>query len=152
MKKSNFKSDLSTGHQGELLLLKLWPELVHLDGRKADFITPDFQTLELKSEKRSMAETENFFIEHWSDYDKKKMGGPWQALGRGASLFAIMFLPDETCFVFNTHELVSVLEAMSGLKPVKIFNRGWITVGYKVPRKALEHLVVKVIQNKKEAI
>jgi hypothetical protein len=145
MKKPDFQKDLLTGQAGEELLHKMFPELVRLDGKHADFITPDFQTLELKSDSYSMGKTKNYFIERWSDVYKKRPGGLWQAFGRGTNYFAYLYVPDKTCFVFRTHELITFLEQHK-FSEVYIRNRGWTTSGYKVPRALVAHLVVKILK------
>lgn len=148
MGKPNFKVDLAKGQAGELLLLEMWPELVRLSGRHADYIAPDYTGLELKSDSYSMAKTANMFIERWSDVKAKKPGGPWQAFGRGSGYFAYMYMPDKTCFLFRTHELIAFLEPLIADKTLQsavVRNIAWITLGYKVPRILVEHLVVRTL-------
>lgn len=143
--KADFKKDLSLGKQGEALFHEMWAELEALDGKKGDFIAPDFTTLELKTERRALADTENMFVEVWSDVHKKKPGGPYQAFGRGCTYFAYLYLPDKTAFVFNTHELITFL-ASKKYSEIYIRNRAWTSSGYKVPRKDVEALVVKILK------
>jgi hypothetical protein len=135
-----FKNSLKVGQAGEEMLLKLWPDLQRLDGRKHDFIVKSTgQTLELKTDTYSMAQTPNFFIELWSNLDKGKKGGPWQALANGTDLWCYMFAKDKTAFLFNTAELVAALDVLIEKYPgVSIPNQSWTTVGCKVPRSVLE--------------
>lgn len=147
MNKPNFKVDLAKGHAGEALLLKMWPELVHLDGKHADFMCPDFSTLEVKSDQYNMHETPNMFIERWSDVKAKKPGGPWQAFGRGTTYFAYLYAANKVCYVFKTHELIEFLEQQK-LAEIWVHNRSWVTVGYKVSRALVKHLVVKTLTQK----
>lgn len=144
---ADFSSDLSTGHRGELLLLKMCPELIRQDGRHFDFLMPSGEALELKTDTYNMDKTENFFIERWSDLHKKRPGGPYQAFGRGATIFAYLYIKNGTCFFFNTIDLIRHIDKVekdNKIKPVYIRNHGWTTTGYKISRKDVEHLVVDI--------
>lgn len=135
---SKFTDDLKRGKIAELLLLELWPGLTQTDGFRGDFITAGGEVVESKGDYYDMQKTENFFLEKWSDVDNKKPGGPWQALEHGATLFVYLYVKNRTFFVFKTHKLLETLEAMEPtLRPVRIQNQGWVTVGYLVPRKLL---------------
>jgi hypothetical protein len=148
--KYGWKASLEKGVQGELKLVEMWPELTRLAGKAADFLLPDGTAVELKTDSYDMNETSNYFIERYSDVDKGKIGGPWQAFGRGATLFAYMYSKNAVVHVFKTTDVMKAVEAMEKagtLKPVQIHNRSHVTVGYKVPRVALEHLLLKVLQD-----
>lgn len=141
MNKSNFAVDLKRGQAGEELLLKHWPGLVRLDGRKADFRTEEGKLLELKTDSYDMNKTANFFIERWSDVDQLKPGSVWQSSGHGVDLFVYMFPANKTYFIFKVDSLLAELEPIiKDLEPVHVPNRSWTTVGYKVPRAKLAHL------------
>lgn len=136
-----FGKSLAVGKRGEALLLAAWPELIPIPGgRKGDF-TLDGVKVELKTDSYKLDKTENFFIERWSDVDKKKPGGPWQSKEHEAVIFVYFYSSDMVAYIFNTVKLVKALEGIiKGLKPVNIPNIAWTTVGYKVPREALKHL------------
>ena len=145
---SDFKSDLHTGQKGESLLLELWPELIRQDGFHFDFLTPDCCALELKTDTYDMQKTDNFFIERWSDLHKKRPGGPFQALGRGASLFAYLYIKNKKCFVFNTVDLIKHVMELENKKQVSLVyirNVAWTTTGYKIPRDSVKHLILKIL-------
>lgn len=136
-----FKNSLKVGKDGETLLHKLWPALERIDGRAGDFRLPNGEKLEVKSDTYNHDTTENFFMERWSDFDKKKPGGPWQALAHGCQNFFYWFPKNRIGYLFNTQELVDILELIEHtLKPVMIENVRWLTIGYKVPRATLSKL------------
>lgn len=139
MSKPNFKNDLAFGQTGEALMEQFFPGCTKLDGRKADFILADGSRLELKTERRRLSETENFFIERWSDVDRAKAGGPWTAKVNGCKFYAHLFIKDGVLFVFETEKLLEFLEAQR-YSDIRIQNRSWITIGWKVGRSSVEHL------------
>lgn len=124
------------------MLLKYWPGLEKLDGRKSDFrVIETGELLELKSDQYNMFNTDNFFIERFSNFDKKSPGGPWQALEHGSNIWVYMYRPNKVIFIFNTPALVAFLDQhLTEYKECLVKNTSWITVGYKVPRAALTHL------------
>lgn len=139
---SNFNRSLAIGKRGEDALLLSWPGLEKLDGRRSDFrVTETGELLELKSDQYSMADTENFFIERWGNFDRKTNGGPWQAVDHGSTLWVYMYAKDRIAFIFHTPSLVAFLDEHLHLyEERQIKNTSWLTVGYKVPRSALKHL------------
>jgi hypothetical protein len=138
MSKHNFQRSLVIGQAGEALLLELWPELRQTDGRKGDFLLHNGDVLEVKSDSYSLKATKNFFMERWSDFDRKKPGGPWQSLAHGAKYFFYWFPADLTGFLFHTQELVDKLEELEHTLETRfVDNETWTTVGYKVPRNDL---------------
>lgn len=141
----HFGSSLAKGKRGEDLLSELWPELQRLDGRKGDFTWNGIK-VELKTDSYDMAKTKNFFLEVWSDVDKGKPGGPWQALQHGAELFCYFYSNNLTMYIFDTQALVYYLDGLPKdyYQSVKVPNRTWTTVGYKVPREDLKHLYLEV--------
>lgn len=149
MSKYNFKASLAKGQAGEKILLELWPELVRLAGTAADFVLPGGEAVECKADQYPMATTANMFIERYSDVQRGKVGGPWQSWGRGCQYFVYLYAADRTAFVFNVPDLIAYMEQqekLGALKPVEIRNTRHTTIGYKVPRAALEHLVLKVLK------
>jgi hypothetical protein len=141
---ASFDVDLSTGQAGEEMLLQMWPQLERLSGLQFDFLTPDGEGLELKTERRSLAQTKNIFIERWSDVSAQRVGGPWQAWGRGATLFCVLYAPDQVALLYRTAELIGWVEQhLSTLQSVRVRNRTWYTEGLLVPRSLVEHLLVK---------
>lgn len=138
----NFKASLEKGKQGEIKLMKLWPELQRTDGRSGDYILPSGTKVEIKSDFYDHDATKNFFIETWSDVDKKKPGGPTQALLHGCKYFVYYFITHDIAYIFDTEDLAQQLLATDLGTPCIIQNKTWATVGYKVPRAALKPIFI----------
>lgn len=143
-KKWSMKTQLAYGLDAEEKLCERYPtKLVKPeDHRLWDFECAKGLRYEIKTDTYSLDKTKNFFMERWSVLDKKKPGGPWQALAHGADIFIYYFASDDTYFEFNSlSSLVGRLDDLtkkSGL--VYIPNQGWTTAGYKVKRQDLEDL------------
>lgn len=137
-----FHRSLVSGKAGEALLASLMPELEALNGKGSDFkhrITGDLW--ELKTDSYDMLKTSNFFVERYGNDKKMSNGGPWQALEHRSKYWVYMFPVNKTLFIFNTQELVHFLDNYKGTFPVvNIPNKGYNTIGYKVPRDLLKHL------------
>ena len=142
----SFKDSLAKGKTGESLFLSLFPKLKQLSGRKSDFCNPRTGLLiELKSDFYNMEHTENFFIELYSDIDRKKVGGPRQAAEHGTDLWAYLYMENSAVFFFKVSALVRWLDQNeSKYKPLRIMNKGWITSGILVKRDDLKHLYKKI--------
>lgn len=141
MSKHNFARSLEAGKRGEELFASLHPKLKRTDGRRGDFITPNGNIVELKTDYYSMAHTENFFLERWSDKAAKKPGGPWQALEHGVKKFVYFYVKDLVTFAFDAQKLVDFLDqTLHNYRTCSIQNEGWTTEGVLVPRNAITHL------------
>jgi hypothetical protein len=136
----SFNKQLNTGNLGESLFYQAHcGTLNRTDGRKNDFqVKETGEGLELKTDTYSMAKTPNFFIEHISNESKGSPGGPWQSLANGTPNFVYFFVSDLTCFQFKTDELCARLDLIiPTLKPVRVENPKYTTIGYRVPRDTL---------------
>lgn len=139
-----FSSQAKVGDKGAALLRAHWPlkVLEHADPKGPDFVDQRARVIELKTDSRSLEESANFFMERWGNKEKRGAGGPWQALQKGSTCFVYLYLPSRTWFVFE--DLPALVERLNALlldlKPVRVPNRGWTTVGYKVPRSELKDL------------
>lgn len=137
---ANFKADLERGSKGEELLMELWPELVRLDGRKADF-SINGKKLELKTDYYEQSKTKNFFMETYSNVQKGKRGGPFQSEQNNVDLFLYFYIKDTMGYLFDVKELVKFLKSKEDKYPTRmITNHGWITSGILVPRAHLAEL------------
>jgi hypothetical protein len=138
----SFKKSLSIGQMGETLYFAASNgTLERLDGRKADFrVMSSDDLVELKTDSYSMS-TGNFFIERYSDVNKKSPGGPFQASANGCKYFDYFYVQDLAIFRFNTEELCQwIKEHEAELKPMNIGNTTWTTQGYLVKRELVKHL------------
>lgn len=139
----DFQEQLKVGSRGEELFMEYYPEPIKIwPGRDGDFITESGKKIELKSDSYNMAKTQNFFIERYSDFDKKSPGSIWQAHGHGCEIFVYYFVRHNIWFKFtDLPKLMQVLEEKYGHKGfVMIKNKGWRTAGWTVPRDSLKDL------------
>ena len=120
-------------------------DLRKIDGLKGDFVwVPTGEKLELKTDYYSMDATPNMFFERYSDKEKRTPGGPWQSLAQGSTLFVYFYVSNLTFYTFNTVELCAFLDENLGrFTPCDVANKSWTTLGYRVPRTAVEHLATK---------
>lgn len=138
---ANFHEDLKRGKDAEKKFLEIHPwDLEFTDHRKWDFNGPDGKNVELKADFWCPTKTENLFIERWSNWDKKKPGGIWQARDNGANVFCYWFVKGGFWLECrDVDALVDHLETrIETIKPFRVLNRGWISVGYRVPRNSLK--------------
>ncbi len=137
-----FEKQLTVGSEGEKLFLELHPLLKKTDGLITDF-EYNGKGVELKTDTYSMDRTPNFFMEYVGSTENGKPGGPWRAARDNVDFFVYMFLVQRRCFWFRSKELSAFLDVYCKHKRlVEIPNRTWVTTGYLVPRKDVEHLVV----------
>ncbi len=144
----SFQASLSLGALGETLYFQAnCGDLKKIDGMNGDFIwSSTGEKVELKSDYYKMEKTPNFFIERYSDKEKKTPGGPWRALQDGSTIFVYFYIQNLTYFTFRCEELCAFLtEQMLKEKctPCDVVNKSWTTLGYRVPRTAVEHLATK---------
>lgn len=142
----SFKASLGVGKIGEVLYYEAnLGKLEKLDGRAADF--RDYLTgelTELKLDTYSMEKTPNFFIEQYSDMNKKTSGGPYRALENGCKFFVYMFVQNLKLFTFDTQKLVDRMRELEPtLSITEVPNSSWITTGFRVNRDLLKDLYVE---------
>lgn len=138
-----FLASLRVGQVGETLFFSAHcKDLVKEDGRARDFSYKESgEGIELKSDCWSMDDTPNFFMERWSNVEKKTPGGPWQSLSNGTRYYIYFYLPNLTYYTFEVSDLCRFLEKNKAQWEAKeVRNPNYTTVGYRVPRSALEHL------------
>ncbi len=150
MRRPHFHKDLARGKAGELAVQKLWPELVPTDGRSGDFVLPDGSKVEAKSDQYDHDKTVNFFFEHYSDINKGKLGGPFQALQHGCSYFVYYFGSHNIAYVFDLVDLLKQIEEYIKFynpRPIEVHNVRWTTLGYAMNRKFFKPL--RILQGPK---
>lgn len=154
VKTFDFKEQLSVGSRGEELFLEYFPEKISIwPERDGDFITEGGKKIELKTDTYNMEKTDNFFIERFSDLNKKSPGSVWQAHGHGCEIFVYYFVRHNTWFVFrDIPALIERLEVLTkGKGLVYIKNKAWTTAGYKVKRSDLADLFTEFTFTLKDA-
>lgn len=145
----SFKTQMGIGDLGEKDFLKYYAALgpkKSVDDLTTDFILGNGKRVELKSESRTLEETENFFIELYSDVDASKIGGPCKARQDNVNYFIYYFPKNKTFFWFNTIELCDKFNnlALSGKWQIKtIRNRGYYTNGFAMPRIEFNDILMK---------
>ncbi len=138
-----FKKQLEVGNVGEALFLKHYKDSAKSDGRKYD-ITHNGKKVELKTDTYPMQETPNYFMERYGSIEDKKSGGPWRAHEDGIDYFVYLYLANRTFFWFESKTLVDFLnEYTKTMRGKTIANRSYSTLGFCVPRDAVEHLLIK---------
>jgi site-specific DNA-adenine methylase len=145
-----FEESLKSGDYGERLFLSLNAGKIRKsDTLSVDFIHESGKSIELKSDYYDMTRTDNFFIERWSDLNRKTLGGPWQALKNDAYYYIYFFVKNKQAFIFRTDKLVAFLDRVlvgDIYTLINIPNKKWITAGYKIPRSQLESITMAVIK------
>lgn len=162
----DFEEQRYYGDFHEKQLCKFFPDKFKLQGKTNayDLIHLDKYKIELKSEAQRLKQivvlaqslqknkifdsytdkqkgamkniTENFFIESFSDIEKKKVGGPEQSSKKDVHFF-IFYRPEYLAFwVFVNKELTSWMTDENITKYFRqhsVDNKGWVSKGYIVP-------------------
>ena len=144
----NFQRQLIVGNKGEELFKNNYHDgkLQKIDSKSpiGDFITEKGKIIELKTDTYPLSRTPHFFIEQYSNLDKKSPGGPWRTFLKGADLFVYLFATDSVYYQFDDlYLLVNTLDEMikkKKLKPHRVVNTTWITTGFKIERESLSSL------------
>lgn len=135
----NFAADLQKGLLGQQLLLKIFKNLTHIDGRKGDVVAPNGDKLEVKCDYHGMTKSPNIFAERYSSVETLSNGGVWQAAAHGCPWFIYLYAPDVYGMGWRTETLLQQLEALSPkLRQVEVRNKTWTTLGYLAPRALLK--------------
>jgi hypothetical protein len=139
-----FARQKAIGQAGEARFLAHYQDIHRLDGRGGDFVGNSGRLIELKTDSYTTEATPNFFMERWSDVEKQKPGGPFQAKEKGLYYFVYTYASGEA-YWFHVKELVRFLNRTADdYQYREIMNRAWRGGGYLVPRDRLSHLVVKL--------
>ena len=97
-----FEDSLKKGDYGEKIFYDYFKDKLE----KQDGIVHDFKIkntdiyIELKSDYYDIDKTENFFIEKYSDKNRNKYGGPWQALLNNNKYYIYFFVKNKILFIF----------------------------------------------------
>lgn len=132
MKVFDFKEENKKGMKGEEYVMKKW------GWKRLTKTGPDFRTrygkiIELKTDYVA-ARTGNIFVERWSNFERKTVGGPFRSFREKCDYFSTLVWKKEL-ISFKPLELISYLEELGytkeDLKPVK--NKNYTTKGWAVP-------------------
>jgi len=140
-----FKDDLKRGNVGENLLLDTY-SFFKFDGCNAHDVidTRDGKTVEIKTDFYDMYKTENFFMEKWSNDIDFKLGGPYRTEEYKTDIYLYQFIKNKIIFWFDdVSKLVNTIDEhvkKHNLRPISVKNRGYNTLGYKIPRTAVMDL------------
>ncbi len=137
----DFQEQMALGDKGEQDFLKYYKGAKKSPVRAHDF---DFQgkKVELKTDYYKFEDTNNFFIERYSDYDKLKDGSVWQS--EHCDFFVYYFIHEKIFFWFDTKTLKTFLDGYIKDKSyIIIKNRAWNALGYKIPRNICDKFVIR---------
>jgi len=149
MKVYGWRKQLEIGKEGEKHFENIWysnyqSKLIQSPVRDYDFLTPDGEKLELKSDNYDPAKTPNFFFERFSVLSQQKPGGPWQSYEKGADIFVYQFMLTSEAYIFrNLSELIETIDFLvheHTLKPRKVANKSYFASGYAIERNLFKHL------------
>lgn len=143
------------GMEGDFTLPRRGDELLELKSESYSVGDPDSEeNVEFRRAAgipdppdREWAPTRNIAVERWSSELERKPGGPWQAQGHGVKWYAHFFAGDGRVFAYLTDDLVEFMDGALKEDPNRFMefrfdNGGYVTMGYVVPRAAVDHLRV----------
>lgn len=139
-----FESSLSAGHAGELRFMQLVPhlDLKRTDGLAEDFIMPNGETLELKTERRSTAQTLNLAIELASSPGKP--GALQRAINDNVTYIVYLFA-DDVYFVYKPAQLLeAALAQKSQYRTVYVNNGNYDSEVLLLPRHVVFNMEIKL--------
>lgn len=147
MKKTySFKKQLEIGNKGEELFIKYYKDMdaKKSSDREIDIIIKNNKKVELKTDLWKMSDTKNFFIEKVSSNINKKKGGPFIAAQNKIDYFVYFFVKDKVFFWFSVKKLCNFLkDRIEDYRECRIYNKGYYSTGYLVPRADLEKLILR---------
>jgi hypothetical protein len=139
---SKFKQDLQKGHDAEIRFNALFPSWKRLDGLKADFELPNGDTVELKSEQRTTAQTPNLAVE-WASSPGKP--GAIERAYLDNVTYIVYLYADDNYFMFKTGDLWAFIKRnYPNYRKVKVENVNYDTEVCLIPRVDVAHLLVQI--------
>lgn len=151
MSKSYMEQQISVGKEGERIFLESYPWFQYnnvKNCRAPDFIHRETGALvELKYDVSKKAKKDkpgkdgkqiNFFVERYSDRDRKTLGGPFRAAEEGVDYYVYMFKEPKRTFFYNAVKFRDITEKLirNGRyeeRGIPIPNQGWTTTGFPLP-------------------
>lgn len=142
-----FNEQLKLGQAGEEFFVDCYSSLkpVFTDGRKSDIIIQNKHKIELKTDYYEMSKTENFFIERYSDFNKKTSGGPWRTKTDRVKFFVYFYIKNKVFYWFDTKTLILEIEKNIDKYETRLIkNKSYNTFGYLVPRVDIEDIALRI--------
>ncbi len=137
----DFHKQLKLGDKGEQNFLKYYKNAVKHPTRAHDFDL-DGKKIELKTDFWLFKDTDNLFIERYSDYDKLKDGSVWQS--SHCDYFVYYFINEGVFYWFDMKDFREFLdEYIKNKSYILIRNRAWTALGYKIPIEACRKYMIK---------
>jgi hypothetical protein len=140
--KYDFKTDLNRAKEIEVKICNsLSGTLLESDTIQegGDFHIDGFQ-FELKADFRA-EDTGNLFIEHYSNIESKRLGGPYACIQKEVYVILYVLPKQNRVLAFEPETLVDFVELhQSQFRLINIKNKNHTTAGYAIPIKDLEEL------------
>ena len=142
----SWKKQLEIGQAGEHLLINGYHSpIVFSHNLRWDFTRiSDGAKIEVKTDTYDHEATPNFFFERWGNEADRKPGGPWRARKDRVDVFVYFFVRNNIYYEFNDVKVLCAradkLIRRKSTEEIRIKNRGYITVGYKLPRDEFKDL------------
>jgi hypothetical protein len=146
----SFQQQLEVGDKGESDFVISYSDLRPVKSKRDlrfDFTIKDGKTVELKTDFYSMNDTQNYFMEFLSDDSRPdKHGGPFRAKKDGTNYFVYYYYHEKTYHWFAPETLcraILELHERGMIERRYVWNHGYRTVGYLVPRKLIKDIIIR---------
>lgn len=137
----NFKRSLAAGAAGETRLHAMFPSWTRTDGRIEDFIMPNGDKVDLKTESRSSLDTPNIAAELSSSDGRP---GAIERAVNDSVKYIIFLFADDVYFMYRAVDLLAYMNTAKH-RTVRIPNQGWTSTIMLVPRETIKHLEVQIV-------
>ncbi len=137
----NFKEQKKKGSRGESLFMEYYKEEMPRNSpiRDFDIMIRDNEKIELKTD---FTTSLNFFIERYSDTEKKKPGSIWQ--NGDVDYFIYFFINELVFYWFEPTMLRKYIEKnIDKYETRRAYNPGYYSTGILIKREELEKLCVR---------
>lgn len=153
----NFPEQLKLGNEGEDIFMKHYGHLFHKNNNKnvklPDFIhkhTGALAEIKYDDSPRAIRNAKdfqvNFFVELYSNYEFKSLGGPFRAVEEGVDYYVYIFKKPFRMFLFDAvkfRDTASTLIRSKKYKDLFIKNKSWETQGYAIPIHLFKNCEIK---------
>lgn len=139
----DFQEQIAKGKKGEeAFIMGYHSSLSVVKDHFTDFVRSDGIIVELKTDYYDHDKTANFFIERYSSYEAKSPGSFWQSQAKGVQMLCYLFASHGIYYEFADipATIARLEEIIPGLSYIRVPNKGWTGVGYRIPREVLKDL------------